>query len=366
MRKSAILTALVLAIFLGALFGVISVQTDMLDNMCAHLDKKYPGMVDIYANNASYNEVSDFVDDLPFDDSLFGGFHIDDITRPDGSVMKVTWDNDDWSTSFLSGSTLYLNDAMRALLNKFDDSIVEGRWMENAFEMCVSIYFYEQLNVPVGDSVTIDGCSFTLVGVYDIEKLSDAPDALQNLHLMSIDADTPTYMWDMHFDTAKQAFEAYRQLKRRGIETYIDWFYEGYYSDITQMRAVFTAVDAVLIVVIVIALYSLVSVLFRQRKTQICRLKILGASDRLVAGIYCGTVILLMLAVVLLGTALGVAFNYYFMDLCAEMLQYEFVSHFTVYLPFAALAVFCVVTLVIWIAVNRRANNNLASEIRYE
>ena len=360
------MTAIVLAIFLGALFGVISVQAGMMENMCAHLDKTYPGEVDIYVNHASYNDVADFVHGLPFDDSLFGGLHMEDITRPDGSVMPVTWDNDDLSTSYLSGATLYLNDAMKELLNKYDGSILEGRWVQNPFEMCVSSYFYEKLNVPVGAVVTVDGYSFTLVGVYDIESLADAPDALQNLHLLSIDADTPTYRWDMNFATAEQAFEAYRQLQTRGLETYIGWWYEGYYTDITQMRAAFTAVDAVLIVVIVIALYSLVSVLFRQRKTQICRLKILGASDTLVACIYCGTVILLMLAVVLLGTALGVGFNYYFMDLCAEMLQYDFVSHFTVYLPFVAFAVFCAVTFALWFAVNRRTKNNLASEIRYE
>ena len=169
----------------------------------------------------------------------------------------------------------------------------------------------------------------------------------------------------MNFDTAKQAFEAYRQLQRRGIDVYLGW-YEGYYTDLTQMRAAFTAVDVVLTIVIIISLYSLVSILFRQRKTQICRLKILGASDNVIAGIYCGTVIFLMLAVVLLATAIGIAFNYYFMGLCAVMLQYNFVSHFNVYAPFVAFAVFCLVTYLIWLVVNRRTKNKLASEIRYE
>ena len=364
-RKSAILTAIVLSIFLGALFGVISVQTDMMDNMCAHLDAKYPGEVDLFAYNASYNDVIDYIGDLAVDDSFVGGLHMADITRPDGTVMNVTWEEEYW-TSYLSGATFYANDAMRELVSKYNDSIVEGRWVSNAFEMCVSTYFFKLLNVSVGEVVTIDGYSFTLVGVYDLELLTDAPDVIDNQHILTIDADTPEYRWKLVFDTAKQAFETYRKLQTRGVNVEIDWFFEGYYTDILLMRAAYTAVDAVLVIVIIIALYSLVSVLFRQRKSQICRLKILGANDRLVAGIYCGTVILLMLAVVLLGTALGVAFNYYFMDLCAEMLQYEFVSHFTVYLPFVAFAVFGAVTFVLWLAIDRRTKNNLASEIRYE
>ena len=363
--KSAILTAIVLSIFLGALFGVISAQTDMMGNMCRHLDRKYPGQVDICVYNASYNEVADFIGNLAVDDSFVGGLHMADITRPDGTVLNVTWEEEYW-TSYLSGVTFYANDAMRELLADYDDVIVQGRWVSNPFELCVSIYFYELLNVPVGEVVTIEGYSFTLVGVYDLEKLDGAPEELDNLHVLTIDADTPTYRWDIDFDTAEQAFEAYRQLLRKGVNAEIGWFYEGYYDDITQMRAIFTAVDAVLIIVIVIALYSLVSMLFRQRKTQICRLKILGASNGTVAGIYCGTVILLTLAVVLLATALGIAFNYYFMDLCAEMLQYEFISHFNVYLPFVAFAVFSAVTFALWAAVNSRMKNNLATEIRYE
>ena len=245
-KKSAILTAIVLAIFLGALFGIISVQTDLMDNMCAHLDENYPEGIDIYAHYVYFDEISDFYDGPPLDTDI--------------RLIRVT----------------------------------------------------------------------------------------------------------LHFAKSKTAFDAYRRLARRGVEVSLGWSYEGYYTDIVQMRAAFTAVDAVLAVVTIVALYSLVSVLFRQRKTQICRLKILGASDSLVAGVYCGTVTLLMLAVVLLATALGVAFNYYFMDLCQVMLQYSFVSHFTVYLPFVAFAVFCAVTFVLWIAVNRRTRNNLASEIRYE
>ena len=365
-RKSAILTAIVLSIFLGALFGIISVQTDMMDNMCAHLDEKYPGEVDINVYDASYNDISEYAKGLMYDDNIFGGLNMANVIRPDGSVLKVEWENNDGSFSFLSGATILANDDMKQLLGKYDDCLIQGRWMTNPFEMCVSLYFYEQLNVSVGEAVTIEGYSFTLVGVYNLDLLEDAPEVLQNLHLMTIDDNTPAYRWDLSFDTAKQAFDAYRQLQRKGLQVYIGWWYEGYYTDITQMRAAFTAVDAVLVIVIIFALYSLVSVLFRQRKTQICRLKILGASENVVTCVYCGMVILLMLAVVLLAVALGVAFNYYFMDLCAEMLQYPFVSHFAVYLPFVAFAVFCAITFVLWIAVNRRTKNNLATEIRYE
>ena len=124
--------------------------------------------------------------------------------------------------------------------------------------------------------------------------------------------------------------------------------------------------DIVLAIVVIIALYSLVSVLFRQRKAQICRLTILGANDVTVAGIYCGIIIVLILAVVLLATALGVAFNYFFMDLCADMMGYAFFAHFNVYMPFVAFAVFGAIAFALWLVVNRHTKNNLATEIRYE
>ena len=167
-------------------------------------------------------------------------------------------------------------------------------------------------------------------------------------------------------DNAKQNFETCRKLQAKGFDAHVGWIYEDYYNDIIQVRAVFTAVDIVLAIVVLIALYSLVSVLFRQRKTQICRLKILGASDATVAGVYCGITIVLMLDVVLLATALGVAFNYFFMDLCTDMMGYAFFAHFNVYMPFVAFVVFGAIAFALWLVVNRHTKNNLATEIRYE
>ena len=365
------MTAIVLAIFLGALFGLVSVQTGMVESTYAYLDKEYPESGYVYTLGSTYSEIADFTEGLVRDDNFYEGLPASDIIRPDGTVFQVLTEIVPGMYSIYYGMTLYPNDAMKEMLSQHEDCLVEGRWVQNPFEMCVDVEFNEKLNVNVGDVVTRQGHSFTVVGVYDEELLLDLTESgpmaeFYCAHICTLDVDTPSYQWSWNMDTAKQNFETCRKLQAKGFDAHVGWIYEDYYNDIIQLRAVFTAVDVVFAIVIVVALYSLVSVLFRQRKTQICRLKILGASDATIAGIYCGIVIVLMLATVLLATALGVAFNNYFMDLCADMMGYPFVASFNVYAPFVAFASFGAITFALWMAVNRRMKNNLATEIRYE
>ena len=194
-KKSAILTAIVLAIFLGALFGLISVQTGMVESTYAHLDKVYPESGYVYTLGASFNEIADFTKGLVRDDNYYEGLPASDIIRPDGTVFKVKSDIAPGVFTLVSGITLYPNDVMKDTLSKHDGCIVEGRWVNNPFEMCVDVSLYEKLGVKLGEKVTREGHVFTLVGVYDIELIDESLFDRDCWHICTLDADTPAFQW---------------------------------------------------------------------------------------------------------------------------------------------------------------------------
>lgn len=363
-KKSALLTAIVLSIFLAALFGVVSVQSDLMNNMCAHLDERYGSLS--FSAKGAFSDVTRFGEQLLVDDH-WAGLNIQPLVTRCGNVydMAYGWDDDGNFLFGRRGTTVIVNQILYNTLAFCNDALIDGKWVSSPFEICLSEELAQEVDAKLGEQITIDGLQFTYVGVYNEETIRESTDwAIYGKHIISVDGSIVVNL-DLTYSSSLEMFEVYRSLKREGVEVSLGWHYEGYYTDITQVRAVFTAVDVVLAIVIVIALYSLVSLLFRQRKTQICRLKILGASDRIVAFVYCGTVIILMFAVVLVATALGIAFNLYFMDLCEQLLQYTFLSHFNFFAPVISFGLFVAVTFALWTIVNAKTAS-LATEVRYE
>ena len=362
LKKSFIIIAVILTIFLAALLGIVSVETDMMRNLCNHLDNVSD---DFYVSV----ENATFADFAVARDSLLTAFdYHSDIVGADGTEFKYKQTIvDDYGIEhnyYSYGQTCYVNDAMKNSLSAYDERLT-GRWMENDYEICLSRYVYDKLNAHLGDAVTIDGRSFTVVGVFDWEDNDDLSNMLGYTYFATVGDNVAHERVIVEVENSSRMFELVRYFQRHGLEVF-DFNSQWMYDNITEVQAALTAVVAVLCIVITVTLYSLISMIFRQRKTHICRLKILGATNGDVVAVYCGIIVALLLCVVVVATALGIAFNVYFMDLCEQLLEFTFTARFNVYAPFVAFGAFCGVTYLLWLIVNRKTKASLAEEIRYE
>lgn len=376
LKKSFILTAIILTIFLAALFGMLSVQTDLMRNLCEYLDQVSPNFdLTVYdvtekgeRRPVTFDDIGGYSDKFTY--AVAEDFSRGDITSEKGVVfdnlVMVQVQENVFGTYSLIGHALCPNDGLAEYLSQYNDRL-DGRWVQNPYEICLSRYVATELGVQIGEKVSICDVQFVVVGVYDWEDddLSHGVFDILSAHVFTLDGDRPLSRVVMTgFNSSAELFSAYRKLQRKGVNLSNE--YDYFYKNINVMQAIFSAIDVIFAIVIVATLYSLVSMLLRQRKTQICRLKILGASDRLVAGVYCGMIIALLFVVVACATALGVGFNYYFIDLCEDLFEFHFTAHFNFVAPLVALTVFCGVTYLLWKLINYRTKSALATEIRYE
>lgn len=378
LKKTIFISAIILTIFLAALFGVISAQRDLMRNFCDYIDSQqqlFELQLCNYNTDSIYPTFGDVADYGKYFVHGFAGewtttlycssgksadmLYVEQKEIADGVFMQSSY-------SF-SAKVLCLSNGLNAFFDRYKNRLAEGRWVNAPFEICLSRFVATMLDARIGDTVAVSDYQLTVVGIYNWEDNSDLSEGVFGelpAYVASVD-DSVLFerVYVSGFTSASSLFDAYRKLQRKGFDMYAD--YDYLYENINVVQAIFTAVDIVFGIVTILVLYSLVSMLFRQRKTQICRLKILGASNKLVAGVYCGIVVTLLLAVVLFATAIGVGFNYYFMDLCEALFEFPFHTRFVVYAPFVSFGVFCVATYGMWALINRKTSA-LATEIRYE
>lgn len=373
LKKSAILTALILVVFIAAFFGVTTVSADLMRNLCAHLDSAYHALDITYQSMyirldepATFGELIEYCDDnLTY--SYDPAYTRTTLYAENGNEFEhyqLIESRDFTSTYLFSGTIIYSNDNSAGMFGAYDYPIF-GNWPQGDYEICLSAYVANALEVSVGDTITVAERQFTLTGIYDTADNADPAQNYDRAYYLSVGDDTAIEQITIQFASSEEMFKCYRVLLRADTDVYCNMAYM--YDNINEMQAVLTAVAVLLAVVIIIAMYSLVSLIFKQRREHICRLKLLGATNKTVAGIYCGIISLIMLLVCLLGTALGVAFNVYFMYICEHIFGFAFAPQFNFIIPVVTFAALIVVCILLWLMASRKLKqNSIAEAIRHE
>lgn len=194
---------------------------------------------------------------------------------------------------------------------------------------------------------------------------------LSSAHYYFIPEGEPTYSaLYYYFRDSRVLHNAYLDLTRAGREAAMQYAVASQVENIAIAQAFFFAVTFVLGVLVLFILYSLIAIFYRQRKGMICRLKLLGATSRTVAAIYCTIAVLLVTVAVVLGTLFSMAFNLYFIDLCGQLFtkfSASFVSRFRPIVPFSVLLGLAAFTMILFFRVNHKIRNAaIAQEVRHE
>lgn len=380
LKKSAILTSLILVIFIAAFFGITSASTDLFRNLCSYLNGtylnsyqtteiSYESMYVSLSEASTFGKLSAYAGDSNLMYSTDSTYASADLYAENGNVFEAMQiiqidEYDSFYIYIFSGYIVYLNDASSVL---FDDYQYEfkGSWLNGDYQICLSAYVANCLEVEIGDTITVAEREFTLTGIYSTADDSDPSEIFDMAYYLSVGDDVELKYIDIQYPSSEEMFNCYRALLRAGIE--VNCNFSWMYDDINEMQAVLAAVAALLVAVTIIAMYSLISLIFKQRKEHICRLKLLGASNAAVAGVYCGIISLIMLAVCLLGMAAGVGLNAYFMYICGYIFKYTFSPHFNFIIPIITFAALIIVCILLWFTATRKLKQgSIAEAVRHE
>ena len=396
--RTVALIGLILIAFVSALLSVVSVLLDVPDGIYTGLDE--------------YSSVYSLTVTAPQAGLAAAGGtprygHINGITRyaviegPESSInttvhTAASADEEDRQEQDVSISvTCYavVGEGAEEFFAPYVSSNQAYAFPKAAGEVALNKSFAEIIGAKIGDTVTfspdryfmgpewdlalenVAPQTFRLVGYVDTTAIGNYNTAhpgeagLPAAHAYFIappDAgfSTLTFL----FSHSKEMHSAYLGLQRAGVKSAMSS--ASFINSIGIAQAFFAALALVLGAMVVFMLYALISIFYRQRRSQICRLKLLGAQSGVIAATYCSIAIALVLVAVLLGSLFSMAFNVYFIGLCGRLFKRfsaNFVSHFRPVIPLGVFAALILVTLLLYLHFNRKVKNAaIAQEVRHE
>ncbi len=400
--RTIVLIGLILTAFVSALLSVISVLLDVPEGMHAGRDEYYKVFT---------VSVRDFD---PADASSFGGTpryaYIDGITRysvmtgTNGAQMHTNPPkseeplNPGEETEALVGLTFtglsVFEDQAEDLFSLYGGALAkDSRFPSAPGEIAINTTVARMVGVTkLGQTITfspdldyketkvdltkVKPESFTVVGFINQNVIHSVNNKLYGgaplpacYYYVITQSDNPMSVTCLSFPGSRAQGDGYNRLARAGYEITSTSGGSGL-DNIALAQAFFAAVALVLGVMVVFVLYSLIAIFYRQRKAQICRLKLLGAKGGMVAGIYCSIAVAIVFLATAVGTAFSMLFNLYFMNLCAQLFRTfskNFVSHFRPIVPVSVFLSLSAFTLLLFFLFNRRVRNTvIAQEVRHE
>lgn len=382
LKRTIVIIGLILAVFSAAFLSVISVMIDVPLGLYDGLDKKLDtfecGIYDIsfddakrWGGEATYADVYGMTSEALLSVESLGTFRTE---------QSVSYGSAEVTRNYKG---IAVNLEYIDLFSNYEECLTEGEWASGKGQICLSWTVansdYFSSPVQVGDTVKISNQEYTVVGIYLYSKVASASLTDRKLlppayYYFAVDSAETVSVVHINYPDSRTLNEAYKAMGRRGVEAYVSGvrldtqtYSYDLFGNVDLVEAFFMAVAFVLGLIIIFILYSLMSIFYRQRKSNICRMKMLGAKSSTVAGIYCTVAVTLLLVAVAIGAALSIPFNIYFTNLCAQMFGFEFKAHFYFYIPVLFFVVMTAISLCIYAHFNRKIKNAvIAQEVKHE
>lgn len=367
MKATIILIGLILSVFTASLLSVVSVLLDVPD-----------GMYNYLTENVSRLTLSVEIPSLAEAQAL-GGDRVygtkEGLTSNTTIISQsgVAYDVGQIpATAAASAGGLFRGYAINAddayQFSVWDDALVSGEWPSASGQACISATIYNAIGANVNQTITIGDESYTVVGIYyvsRIEKNASNHTPPVAYYYVSVDENYPLDECFLDFDDSANLRQCYDRLKNGGYNPVLPPMVQLRFENIDLALSFFSAIAVVLAIVDLFILYSLMALFYRQRKQQICRMKMLGARNVVIAGIYCFVATVLVIFSTVLGSVLSIGFNRYYMQLCTLLFGTVFNATFRIALPLALFGVFIIFVLVLFAFFQRKiGNTRIAEEVR--
>ncbi len=400
LRKTILVIGIILIAFVAALLSVISVFLDVPDGMYEGLNEYN----DLFTLTVMNSEEKPLAGGTPFGGRLNGISRYTILTgsasyatNPHNAPSKDEDEEEGEKTDVAIAITLsgfaVLPSRAEETFALYEDTTKDFAFPKHVGELAINKDVAKLAGVEIGDTITLSPDSFfdseemdlskvkaqtyTVVGYVNTTRITtlNAKNAgavyLPSCHFYFCPEEGTVYDELLYvFDNAKTLHARYLDIVRSGKEAKMATVVADQVENIAIAQAFFLAVSFVLGLMVLFILYSLIAIFFRQRKKMICRLKLLGARGRTVAGVYCLIAICLVVAAVVFGAMFSMAFNVYFINLCGQLFRTfsaNFVSHFRPIVPATVLAGLILFTILLYFHVNRKIKDaTVAQEVRHE
>ncbi len=367
------LIGVILTIFCAAFLAVVAVYCDVPEGLYQHLATDIP-QPEIAIPGISAKEAYAYGGNWVY--ATKTGLTTDVIiTGPAGaySIGVYEGERDPFAYSKTATTRAFglMPDQFGQVGRHWEPILAEGRIPSAPNEFICTTLFAKRLGAKAGDSVLFGERPVLLAGIVDSNQVWDTEDAPGMPPLCAfyvcVDPEEPMDFCYLHYENIRAQCERFGELGKMDVGAVIsDPLLEGL-KNVDLCEAFFGAIALVLGVMVLFILYSLIAIFYRQRRTQICRFRLLGASSGSVASVYCTIVLLLAVIATALGTAFSILFNHFFMGLCSELFEWTFAAHFYPAVPFALLFGICVFDLVLYGIYSFKINNTrIAEEIKHE
>lgn len=230
----------------------------------------------------------------------------------------------------------------------------------------------EQLSVSSGDTVNVGQSAFTVLGVYDRNKVVydyaryDAVMPSAWFYVVVEELPQPLNVFVTYCDTAT-TISLWHDIQRCGIDASIDNALKSLYDNIMTVQTYYGSVALLLGATTVFVMCALFGLFLRERKGQICRFKLLGATNATVAGIYCAIAAAIIVIAVAVASGLSVLLSKYFLGICTQLFGVEYAYRFRVWLPLAMLGSYLLFAAANFVLMQWRVSRSpVAQEVRCE
>lgn len=318
MRLPTLLVVLSLILFSTALFSVLFVSFNLPNSVFAYFDKDDIPLR-VFVRNSSANIPAINKEDA----ALFGEVRLfteaDQIQSKNGAVFKTH----DTLETVINGITTIIHTSYGgeailptpATLDYFEEYSrhITGELPKNSFEVCLCKKIVDTLSVAIGDSVSIGGKIFKVVGVIEESELSIPA------YILSVDETTVFSRLTISVKTSKEAYKIFTKLNIRGLDA--DISYRQTIDSVSAANIFLIATAVVLFVANLAIIYSMFSLILLNRRAFVCRMKVLGCDSRSLFLVYFLLLIIIIAAVELVAYGLSALVTARILNLCSGLFE---------------------------------------------
>lgn len=375
LKKTLLIIFIILTAFGTALLSVLSVMADTPSGMYAGIDSSKRRFFGLYGGECyaleMENAYASFADDLNAD--LCYGQKV-------GVTCDAQLSNGD--KTFLSDVVTQLGSAQHPLEYRVER---HGYFVPSKYASVLrSVADFHQnsgilldseaaeaLGAQQGQTVKLQGQSYQVLAVFERENivhdyLADEVVIPQAYYYVLSDQNIQFDRLYFTYGSSQNIFSVYNSVGCQ-YDLQLSKILTEWQQNFATVQTYYGYLSLLLGALTFFVLYALFSLIFRLRKTQICRLKLLGASNGTVASVYLAIALSVVCVAVAVATALSVPLGKFILDLCSRLFGIKYAFHFRVWIPLCLLGACLLLTAAVFAFFQRKISRlPIAEEVRYE
>lgn len=374
LKKTLAVILIILTAFGAALLAVLSVLSDMPRGMIAGIDASKKYYFGLYGGECFALSAKEQTADLAAELGAEFCYGVaDGITQ---------------NTELRKGNNIFLSDLVTILGENKDkleyrvarhgyfvpadyaDKLpFEGASAASGIWICNEIA--NSLAAQTGDVIYLGDSKATVLGVFDRNNVFGnyaADDVVVPAAWYYVIGAEDVLFDTLYFTypTAKTVLDVYKTFgETAGLK--ISGILSEWMENIAVVQTYYSYLAILLGLLMLLLLYALFSTFYRARKTQMCRFKVLGATNTAVTAIYLTIALSVIVLSVLFASVLSVFLSKFLLDLCSRLFTVSYPYTFRAWLPLSLLGVCVVICIAIFILMQWRISRlPIAAEVRYE